>query len=188
MSGVGAPRVIGLDVSCKSTGIAWADGRLTTIRGVAVEMRDSYAAAQRSATITNRIAAAIGRQPDRPDFAVVEDYLLLVGFHNGAHTTRRLVEVGACVRMALARLGVPFVEIPPSSLKIFATGGGGADKASMIRAARALGATPRNDDEADAFLLREIGLTAFDNDRFERLDERQRNVVSCVRWPEVAHV
>ena len=181
------PRVIGLDVSTKSTGIAWPDGRLATIRGEAVPKRDSYAAAQRAGVLVNRIAAAIGRLADRPDFAVVEDYLLLVGFQNGQHTTRRLVEIGACVRFALARLSIPFVEIPPSSLKIFATGNGGADKARMIAAARALGANPRNDDEADAFLLREIGLAAFDNDRYERLDDRQRNVVLAVRWPEVAH-
>lgn len=180
------PRVIGIDPSTSSTGIAWPDGRTTTIRADTVAKHDANGSAQRANAISNRVAAAIRRLPNKPDLAVIEDYLLLVGFQNGQHTTRRLVEVGACIRMALASLQVPFVEIPPSSLKIFATGHGGATKEQMVAAARARGGRPRNDDEADAWLLRELGLANFDNDRYEQLDDRQRLIVQTARWPELS--
>lgn len=72
--------------------------------------------------------------------------------------TAILERVHGVAREVLCRYSVPFVYVNPSSLKIFATGSGSADKQAMTDAAVAIGATPKNDNEADAIWLAEIGL------------------------------
>lgn len=79
--------------------------------------------------------------------------------------TAALERVHGVWRESLCRRGVPFIYITPSSLKLFATGHGGADKQAMIDAAVAIGATPKNDNEADAIWLGEIGLTVLGEHR-----------------------
>jgi Holliday junction resolvasome RuvABC endonuclease subunit len=71
--------------------------------------------------------------------------------------TAALERVHGVARERLCRAGVPFIYITPSSLKLFATGEGGADKQAMIDAAVAIGASPKNDNEADGIWLGEIG-------------------------------
>lgn len=72
--------------------------------------------------------------------------------------TGPLERVHGIYREVLARYSVPFVYVSPSSVKLYATGDGGADKPAMVDAAVAIGAAPKNDNEADAIWLGEIGL------------------------------
>ena len=70
----------------------------------------------------------------------------------------RLAELHGAVMVRLAELDVPVVRVPATVLKKYHTGHGGADKAAMIARAQELGAVTSNDDEADAFLLRQLAV------------------------------
>jgi Holliday junction resolvasome RuvABC endonuclease subunit len=56
--------------------------------------------------------------------------------------------------------GIPFVRVPPATLKKWATGNGRSGKPEMIAAAQRRGYTGCRPDEADAFLCLKYGQQA----------------------------
>lgn len=63
-------------------------------------------------------------------------------------------EIVGIVKYALHdELGLPFVTVPPKSLKSYACGNGNASKDDMINAAKKFGCFTKSHDEADAFHL-----------------------------------
>lgn len=140
---------LGLDLSLSCTGIATIAGHTRSIK--------PKAGPKEPARRLNEIISTIDplvRIGD-PKIAVIEAYSF--GGYQG-RTMAKLAELGGAVKMRLFELDVPYVEIPPSSLKKWATGRGDASKEDMIVAAQERGGTPANDDEADAFLLRALGI------------------------------
>lgn len=170
-------RVIGLDLSVKSSGIALPDGNLRTIAPKA----GAKDPARRLYEITFRLSSWL--EASRPTLAVIEAYF--VGGY--AATALRLGEVGGAVRTRLFEMNIPYVEIPPTQLKMYATGHGTASKDDMVAAAEAEGAEPHNDDEADAFWLRKLGVQALTGvpPRYlqDVLGEVRGRAVRSVRWP-----
>lgn len=145
-------RVVGLDLSTRSCGIARTDGRLVTVQPKALKPKASPSDhARRLDEIERGVCAQV---PEWTDLAVIEGYAL----HTHAGTLARLGEAAGVVKLRLWRMGVPFVLVPPAVLKRFACGKGNASKAEMVAACRAAGGDPANDDEADAFWLRRYGL------------------------------
>jgi crossover junction endodeoxyribonuclease RuvC len=66
--------------------------------------------------------------------------------------------LGWIIRVALDEAGIRWVEVPPTSLKMFATGRGNANKSEVVVAAvQRLGLTPKDDNQADAAWLEEFG-------------------------------
>ena len=146
--------VVGLDLSTRRIGFAAADGQLLSISGHA-DARDPY---RRLHELTRELGRAFALRPPRPDLVVLEDYSL---GSPGRIALIRLGEIGGVTRMRLFELDVAFHLVRPSSLKLFATGKGNADKAAMVERAIVLGARGNvNDDEADAFHLRRMGRAA----------------------------
>lgn len=179
------PRIVGLDPSTKCMGVALPDGRLCSIATGVVEHDTDYpiVPARRNLTMANRLGAMLRQLPDNPDIAIVES--CIIGGHS-TKITKRLVELGGCVRMALAALDVPFVEVMPVHVKQWATGKAAASKADMIAAARTAGGHPANDDEADAFWLRDLGVAYFEPS-WDDLSDLQRLILSTrVRFPTLA--
>lgn len=154
-----AVRVWGLDLSTARVGIADADGAVLSIRAHA----KADAPYRRLHELGREIERAIRLRPPWPDMVAVEDYALGAP---GQIAKIRLGEVGGVVRTRLWELGVPFVLIPNSSNKRFATGNGNADKQQMIDRAIELGCVAAggiapNDDEADAWHLRRMARAAY---------------------------
>lgn len=88
-----------------------------------------------------------------PDFAVIEGY----GYAN-RFTLVPLVEIGSLLREVLTRYNVPWVEVPPTTLKAYATGSGSAKKKHMLKAAETLlGVTTKDHDACDALWLAQFG-------------------------------
>lgn len=140
---------LGLDLSLSRTGIATIAGHTHSI----VPRAGAKDPARRLHEIIEALDPYL--RIGEPKIAVLEAYSY--GGHQG-RTMARLAELGGAVRMRLFELDIPFVEIPPATLKKWATGHGNATKDEMLVAACEKGGSPSNDDEADAFLLRALGV------------------------------
>ncbi len=166
--------IAGLDLSTKRIGYAGPDGATWSI--------SAHAGAEDPSRRLHELARALERLlrvfPPRPELVIVEGYSLA---SPGRLSLVRLGELGGVVRLRLFELGIPYVEIPPTSLKRYATGNGSAKKPAMQAAAAELGGVALNDDEADAFLLRHLGRAAYG---LEPLPPDHRlEVVSSITWP-----
>lgn len=149
------PIVIGLDLSLSATGYAGPDGtkviKSTGHKGDTLDQR-----AERLCHLRDEIFEAIeGWQPElvtveapsigqaRGSSGAVHDrsglWWLVIG---------RLIEVGA-----------PVIEVPPATLKKYVTGKGNAQKPDMrMEIFKRFAVDIRDDNEADAFALRALGL------------------------------
>lgn len=141
------PEVIGIDPSLTATGVAWHDGLLTTVKTNA-KTKD-----RRLQQIRYAIDQAATLELDGKRIAVLED----LPKHAMAAGITGMVQ--GVVRLSLIEAGIPYVTIPPATLKKFATGKGNADKLAM-RAAwlEFTGIHNPDDNQVDAAFLREIGL------------------------------
>lgn len=140
--------VIGVDASLTRTGLARADGRLVSIVPKA-------GANDRARRLFEIVSVFRRNLPTGEAGAVIERYNPR---GQQGYTMAHLAELGGVLRLVLFEFAIPWVEVPPSTLKKFATGKGNADKDAMVAAARAAGADPANHDEADAFWLRRYGI------------------------------
>lgn len=161
------PSVVGLDLSLTATGYANDVGagtlgaagrkgcaRLALLRDLAIlECRDA-------------------------DLVVLEGYAFAAR-NSHAHA---LGELGGVIRLALHERRVPFVDVPPASLKKYATGKGNANKGEMLAAAiRRLDYDGASDNEADALWLRAMGMDALGCPPV-KLPETHRAALAKVDW------
>lgn len=139
------PMVVGIDVSLTHTGIAHLDGTTSVVRPGSTGM-------QRIAHIRSEVMDAVTQ--GHTELVVIEGY----SYGSKGRAIVSLGELGGVLRFELWRTGTPFVEVPPATVKKFATGSGNANKFEVIAAAHTrLGYTRFDDNEADALWLRAIG-------------------------------
>lgn len=172
------PRVLGLDLAANSNGVALPDGTTLTIH--------APKAAGKKRTLADdldrlhRVAAAIEDILTRhkPDLVVIEDYA--AGLRSAA--AHRLAEISGVVRLACYRAGVPIALVNNQHLKIYAFGKATADKGDMrIAALKRAGIEFPNDDEADAWWLRALGLDHLGHPVVD-MPQTNRAVLAKVRW------
>ena len=147
-------RVVGIDPSLTATGVADSDGVLSTVKTNA-KLKDRRLRAI-YAEILDVGDWATHNLPDTdnpPVLAVIED----LPKHAMAAGITGMVQ--GIVRLALMEHGIPYVTIPPATLKKFASGKGNADKAAMrAKWLEFTGEDNADDNQVDAAFLREIGL------------------------------
>lgn len=164
-------RIVALDLSITATGMCLPDGRTETI---ATNAKDGD---KRLVTITDRIMRAV---LTGVDLAVVEGPVV----RSSAAVTIGMVH--GSVRELLIRHSVPYVVIPPATLKAYATGKGNADKTAMaIAALKRAGREFADDNQCDAFWLRAAGLDWYGAPEFE-VPKTQRDRLTKVTWPGLA--
>lgn len=176
-------RIIGLDLSLTSSGIALPDGTTRTIHPQHVDPRGRR---------LNDLGSQLWRllEEHRPHVAIIEALPLHAP---GIVGLIRRAEWHGCVLRDLRRLRCPVVEVDNAKLKSYGAGHGGADKAAMVQAALDAGGDPANDDEADAYVLRAFGLLVIDGtDLFNDPTEvaRRLRLADDIWWPtveELAH-
>ena len=161
-------RVLGLDLSLTATGYAYNDEVVGVFKSKAKGMR-------RLAEIREFVW----------DLSFDADVVVLEGYAfarpNQAH---QLGELGGVVRLLLYDRRIPYVEVPPAVLKKYATGKGNADKDAMLAAAiRRFGFEGENNNASDAWLLRDMGLTAYSAGG--PVTEYQREALGKVAWPKL---
>lgn len=180
----------GLDVSTKRIGYAAPRGELVSITARA----GADDPVRRLHELWGGILATVHRYPPFPDIMVIEDYSLGMmtrtkSTASGTHKTPmgvlskiRLGEVGGIARVACFEAGINIVVVNPSTLKRFATGRGNADKEAMMAAAIRAGARASvNDDEADAFHLRRMGMAAHGL-LVGPLTDYEADAISTITW------
>lgn len=175
------PRIVGLDASLTATGLAPPDGGSVTL-----SVRTTGAARLYELT-----TAIHGWVSGNVDLVAIEGYSY--ASRNGTH---QLGELGGCIRLDLWRAGIPYVEIPPNSLKKYATGRGNASKDEMLAAAiRRLGYEGHDHNQADALWLREMARDAYGerwqaahgpgalNPALPRVPASHRAALTAITWP-----
>ncbi|WP_405674825.1 hypothetical protein OG292_03055 [Streptomyces sp. NBC_01511] len=165
-------RVIGLDLSLTSTGVALPTGTTYRIR---TRQKDGD---RRLLVIRDRIRQDLAEH--RPHVAVVED---LPRHAKGAGITAMVQGV---VRAELVEAGVPYALVVAATLKSYAADHGRAEKPAMAAAAfLAAGAEFTDDaggDQCDAWWLRATGHDHYGAPLFS-LPEAQRARLTKVNWP-----
>jgi crossover junction endodeoxyribonuclease RuvC len=109
-----------------------------------------------------------------PRLVLIEGYSF--GSKGGQSFDR--AELGGILRDRLCDLA-PVIEVPPSSLKKWATGKGNAQKAEVVSAvSRRFDRSFTNDDEADAFALAMLGLAILTPSEWSSIPKAQLEVAS----------
>lgn len=143
-------RIVGLDLSLTATGIC------DEYRGARV-YKSKHRGCARLADLRDHIYTIV----DDDRLVVLEGYS-----YASANQAHQLGELGGVIRLAITETGAPYVDVPPSTLKKFATGKGNANKAAMgLAAARAGYDGPGDDNAIDAWWLMQMGVYAT-NDRW----------------------
>lgn len=171
-------RVVGLDLSTRSTGYTDPAGGMHTIRPASKD-RDRR---------LNEIRVLLDPylRLAKPDVAVIESP---VSARGGQQTFRILAELAGVVRERLFEYDCQTVEIAPGQLKKLACGNGGkaTTKDHMVDAVVECGGHPRNEDEADSWWCWAAGRMWFDRwepvFRREELRVVRREVLAGLRWP-----
>ncbi|EST22810.1 hypothetical protein [Streptomyces niveus] len=166
-------RIIGLDLSLTSTGVALPDGSTYRIK---TRAKDGD---RRLLVIRDSIRADLAEH--RPHLAVVED----LPVH--AMAAGRTGHVHGVVKAVLLDADVPYALVAPATLKSFAADHGNADKARMAAAAYlaadAKFANDKGGDMCDAWWLRAAGHDALGAPLFS-MPQAQRDRLHKVNWPE----
>lgn len=169
-------RVIGLDLSLTSTGVAGSDGWVERIR-----VRDD-------GTPFNRLRAIRDRVRDYASSAT--DLVAVEGVAVQSRTGQALTRAGLwhLVMEDVDARGVPWMQVPPTSLKKYATGKGNAGKDEVLAAAvkRFPAVDVRGNDEADALWLAAIGADLLGQPMLE-LPQTHRAALAKLRLPEGLH-
>lgn len=161
--------VIGIDPSLSETGVA------TPEETYVVPTKSGDPA--RLAVIHTAIRVAATPR-DGCRLAIVED---LPTHAHGAGLTGMAQGV---IRLALYDSGVPFATVPAATLKKFATGRGNATKPDMrMELYKRTGLDLRNDNEVDAWWLRQVGLHLLRHPDAIELPKTHTDALSKVKTP-----
>jgi Holliday junction resolvasome RuvABC endonuclease subunit len=169
-------RVAGLDISLTGTGIATIGG--TTRVPTSGRRNDDLAARDaRLRHITTRVLEEVGTV----DLVCVEGPIKYQ--QPGGSTWDR---AGLWWRIVSALIGrdIPVAVIPPTCRAKYATGRGNARKTAVLDAAqRRYGAILPTDDEADALILRAMGLDYLGQALIAVPDTHRAGLSGC-QWPQ----
>jgi crossover junction endodeoxyribonuclease RuvC len=164
-------KIAALDLSLTSTGVAFTDGSLCTIKAKRV-------GTERLDWLEREIWFCVADA----DVVVLEGY----SFGSKGRSLFQIGELGGVVRLKLWREGIAFAEVPPTVLKKLATGKGNASKDEVFAAAiRRLDYQGCSNDEADALWLRHAGLLHYNG--YNAAATHMEALVK-VDWPIVREV
>jgi crossover junction endodeoxyribonuclease RuvC len=142
--------VLGVDPATH-IGLALASSENEEDRGKAIELDQT--GFQRLQSIATEVERTI--KVWEPDFAVIEGY----AFCRNIDSFIRIVEVGTAIKQVLFNLKIPWVEVPPTTLKKWVTGKGHAKKEQMAESAKERWLfVSKNSDIIDAYGLAKMGL------------------------------
>jgi crossover junction endodeoxyribonuclease RuvC len=134
---------LGIDQSLNATGICRMDDVGSVVALATVNPGDAKDGAR--LILVKRAIAAIASEIE---FAALEGYS-----YDSVGRVFELGEIGGVVKVLLIESNIPYVVVPPSMLKKFATGNSSASKEDMVDTAKERGCMTTDDNQADAFFL-----------------------------------
>lgn len=157
--------VIGVDASLRSTGVAilrrGVEGHQTA--ALKTQLRG---AARLEHMLHQLLCLILGEEVDGTklwDFSRYPEprrVLVLIEEYAFSQTlqSHQTGEIGGMFRFGMWKLGIPFVEVPIGTVKIYCTGRGNPDwKVVLIEAYKLWGIEGTTDDEVDALILAHMG-------------------------------
>jgi Holliday junction resolvasome RuvABC endonuclease subunit len=167
--------IVGLDLSLTGTGVCLPDG--TTFR--TPQRHDAKHGDQRLLDIVTDLAART-HPYGRIYLAVLED---LPANAKGAGYTGM---VQGAVRLWLAQEHIPHARVVAATLKAYATGSGRAEKSDMrMQLYKRTDLDLADNNEVDAWWLRQAGLDHYGDHRAIPLPAAQRDRLAKVTWPDL---
>lgn len=174
-------RIVGLDLSLTSTGVAFGDDTTGTVHTQAIKSKLHGTA--RLVEIREHVLGIV-LFPFVADVVVVEGYAF--GSPRGASNAHSLGELGGVIKLALYEHQVPVVIAPPASVKKFACDAGNAPKVEVLVAAvKASGLDFSTSDEADAYWLREMGCHRYGAPSQVMPTAYRSAAIAKVDWPDI---
>ncbi len=169
-------KVVGIDPSLTSLGLSYRVNDL--LRSFCIGGKD-YRGMTRIKHIRDAVEEALTRYS--PDLVAFEGYAL--GFRGKSNIIFDLGELGGVLKLLILERGIDILLVPPTSLKLFATGKGNADKEQVSLALREeLGVAFSTSDQYDAAGLLLMGEMFYSMNRMRRgvlLPHRKRALESC---------
>lgn len=164
-------QILALDLSLTATGIALPRGNLGTFKPTTERDR-------RLLEIVNTVADLTALWT--PDLVVIED--LPTGLRNAAAGS-----LGMChgaVRVEFMRHRIPYLTVPPATLKTYATGRGNATKPDLrMELFKRTGLDMADDNQVDAWWLRALALDLAGQPLLE-LPQSHRRALTKLVLPE----
>ncbi len=151
--------VLGIDPGLRAMATAWSPGSEPDQIHLDTIMDGGRKGGPRLVHLRDRFRYVLDEA--QPEVAMIEGYSF--GSRQGREAQG---EIGGVIRVELTERGIDYVEVPPSSLKVWVAGNGTANKARMVNSAQlaqrlAGGSTmPVNDHEADGLGLFWLGVEA----------------------------
>lgn len=171
-------RVIGVDLSLSRTGLALPDGVTESIPWRIGAPKTYFEQSDR--------IVYIAYQVERAFTSSLPDVVLLEGPAYGTNVGAAHERAGLWWRVydRAQKHNIPVAVVPPANVKRYATGSGSADKDVVLaNAIRRLGFPGTSNDEADAWVLRAMGLDHYDD--VVAVPNTHRNALDKVEWPQI---
>lgn len=167
-------RILALDLSLTASGVACHACGVSTISFKKTTGPERL--------VSIREAAMSHVFEHQADVAAVEGYSF--GSRNGGE---RIGELGGVIRAALWEAEVPYVEIPPKSLKKFITDNGNAGKDEMLAATirRWPEFNGKTNNESDAYGLGVMAKSHYEPELCDEILAFQQKVLDSIEWPEL---
>jgi hypothetical protein len=170
-------KIVGADLSISATGIARWDGSVITVGGK--PSLGDY----RLIIIEDALIEALWGNPAYSNGAA--DLLVVEGSVARSQTAYISGQLHGIVKRLCKRSGMPYVFVPPATLKKYATGKGNADKTQMaIAALKRAGTEFPDDNQCDAAWLRWAALDHYGLAEFS-MPQAQREALAKVDWPKI---
>jgi Holliday junction resolvasome RuvABC endonuclease subunit len=142
---------LGVDQSLRSSGVA-VISETHQAAYIGTIPTGKLAGVGRLAHVRDALRTVLAAEPTIK-FAALEGY----AYDVGVGRVFELGEVGAVVKLALHDAGIPFLIVPPASLKLFVAGNGQANKEQMQQAVlKKWQYATAQDDECDAYGLAQV--------------------------------
>lgn len=180
-------RIVALDPSLTATGVADESGART----LKVPLPTKATDLQRVQRL-HKLTCAIDVATKTADVVVIEGY----GYgsvrtrddggrpQNTSHA-HSLGELGGVIKCCLYQRDVDFVIVPPTVMKVFATGRGNASKEDVLIAAVKRSVNVRNNNEADAWWLRQMACVYYGHSDRIVVPTRNEKALLSVKWPQL---